>query len=109
VKKGINTIINGDLTGEEWIYFGDEQRSQVLYLVNHLEDDAIDSHWVMENNMTVFGFGRDINSVTNKQLTAVPGYFTVGFSGGADHQAIQGQIHSAYKPYGVDVGSGEHP
>ncbi len=65
-----------DLPSPEWLYFSDTQKNRSLFL-SHLEDDnTIDSYKSMQNNMTVFGFGRDGGT---KYLTAVPSKFLFGF------------------------------
>jgi len=79
----------------------------VLYAVNHQDDLGLDCQYVMNNAMTVFGFGRDRYSVSNKQLTYAPGYFTFGFTDAAGHQAVKADLYSAYKPIYVGVGAGE--
>ncbi|MCW5982985.1 MAG: hypothetical protein KIT09_33150 [Bryobacteraceae bacterium] len=67
----------GDLPGPEWVYFGDNRISRVLYLVHHDDDDAIDSYWPMQGQMTVFGFGR---LRLNTFMEATPNRFTIGFA-----------------------------
>lgn len=106
-RSGINTVIDGDMTGEEWIYFGDDLSDQVLYVISHQQDTAIDCHYVMESAMTVFGFGRDKSNYRRKYLNAVPGYFTIGFTDNADFQAVSKRIRSAYRPMTATVGAGE--
>ena len=76
-------------------------------MVSHAEDAAEDCHYVMEQNMTVFGFGRSRADADPKYLDALPGYFTIGFQDVADHQTLAQRIRSAYKPVNVVVGSGE--
>jgi hypothetical protein len=107
VQQGINAEIDTDIAGEEWIYFGDSASNQVLYVINHQDDLGLDCHYVLNNAMTVFGFGRDRYSVSNKQLAYAPGYFTVGFTDAAGHQAVMADLYSAYKPIDVGVGAGE--
>jgi hypothetical protein len=107
VLRDIYTVINADLAGEEWLYFGDPQRSDVLFIVNHQEDSAPDCHYVMQDSMTVFGFGREYGNANPKYLNALPGYFTFGFLETGSFQAIRRQIRGAYKPVTVSAGSGE--
>jgi len=66
-----------DLPDPEWVCFGDAQSPHVLFLLHHQPDGSPDSYWPMENNMTVFGFGR---SGLNKSLNQVPDQFTIGFT-----------------------------
>jgi hypothetical protein len=66
---------DGVLAAPRWLYFGHCDASQVLYLLHHEVAEGLDSYWPMEQNMTVFGFGRkNLQSF----LTTVPARFTVG-------------------------------
>ena len=65
------------LPAPRWIYFGTAESNRVLYLVHHNDDGETDSYWPMEENMTVFGFGR---LGLNSTLEQVPARFTVGFA-----------------------------
>lgn len=109
VRQDINTQMDGDIPGEEWVYFGNDALTQVLFVINHLEDEKPDSHWVMGDSMTVFGFGRMLTSSVDKYLDAVPGSYTIGFAEAGTHEEIEETIRSAYKPLAVSVGSGEAP
>ena len=86
----------------EWVCFGDTNKPQMLYLVHHQDDSGLDSYWPMENNMTVFGFGR---SNLSKYLSQVPGYFTVGFARTNDLGNISQIIDAAYRDLGITIGS----
>jgi hypothetical protein len=105
-RRAIDMVLNTDLPGEEWAYFGDDAQEQVLYVINHQEDEAQDCHRVMDSSMTVFGFGRGSNSVSDKLLEAVPASFSIGFADAGAYDDVQAVIHSAYKPLGVSVGPG---
>jgi hypothetical protein len=65
-----------------WIYFGTPSSPCVLYLIDHTPRPAgtLDSYWSMEGNMTVFGFGRVLDSADPRwhHLTEVPARLTVG-------------------------------
>ncbi len=65
------------MSGEshEWIFFGDKRVGRGLLLVQHHDDNNGDNYYGMENNMTVFGFGRP--SGTSEVLTQVPATYTV--------------------------------
>lgn len=107
---GIRTLVSekweGDITapGEpgEWLYFGDGQR--IVYLIHHQDDDATDSYWPMNEEMTVFGFGR-LN--LNKYMDQVPSQFTVGFHDRSDYESAKAAIQSAYLPMQIHVGQVE--
>jgi hypothetical protein len=84
----------------EWLYFGDGNR--VLYLIHHEDDEAIDSYWPMQGQMTVFGFGR---KNLNKFIEMVPAHFTVGFCEGSDFTEVCRVINAAYDKLAVAVGN----
>ncbi|MDF1514977.1 MAG: hypothetical protein P1S60_14295 [Anaerolineae bacterium] len=96
---------DGALPEPEWLYFGTRDLNRVLYLVHHEPDDAIDSYWPMEHNMTVFGFGR-MN--LNKYLTDTPAHFTIGFAEHREFSTVAAIIESAYQPVGLKIGPSEH-
>lgn len=95
---------DGDLSNPngsgEWVCFGDARRA--IYLVHHEDDEAIDSYWPMQNEMTVFGFGR---KGIKKFMEEVPAHFTIGFCEGSDYADFTETIHSVYIPLTVTVGS----
>jgi len=62
----------------KWAVFGDPTVGRALYVVHHTAGDEIDSYWPMQQNMTVFGFGRQ---GLGKFLTRTPARFTVGLTG----------------------------
>ncbi len=73
----------------------------------HDEDDAaLDSYWTMENNMTVFGFGRN-NSPTEALINAAPQHLTIGLMDGTQYAQCSKIINGAYKPLTVAAGSPE--
>ncbi len=74
----------------EWVAFGDEKLKRVLYLVHCQPDEAVDSYWPMEGNMTVFGFGR---KNLERYMTAVPNQFVIGL---APESAFVEAMSSAY-------------
>ena len=47
-----------DLADPEWVYVTDDATQRSLYLAAHQGDDAVDSHRVMNGQMTVLGLGR---------------------------------------------------
>ncbi len=106
--KGIRTSAkvkwDGDLsdpgTPGEWVCFGDGNRA--IYLVHHEDDEAIDSYWPMQGEMTVFGFGR---KDLKKFMKDVPAHFTVGFCEGSGYSEFTKTIRSTYIPLIVTVGS----
>lgn len=75
----------GDLPSPEWVAFGDPKAGRVLFLLHHEDDDAVDSYWPMQKNMTVFGFGRH---GLKKFLDRSPDRFTIGFLDATDPRTI---------------------
>ena len=88
-----------------WLYFGAGNISRVLYLIHHEVDGQIDSYWPMEENMTVFGFGR---LKLESYLEKTPACFTIGFAGGdegsATHANIVSTIDAAYRELHITIG-----
>ncbi|HLV37069.1 MAG TPA: hypothetical protein VKY59_18245 [Spirillospora sp.] len=88
----------------EWVYFGSANTRHVLYLVHHEADDAIDSYWPMEGNMTVLGLGRQARGKPlDKFLTRFPAQFTIGLAENGDLAAVSTLIDSAFRPLEVQV------
>ena len=64
----------GDLASPEYVGLTDTTRDRSLVTIHHQNDTGVDSYRLMENNMTVLGFGR--NGLT-KSLTGTNHSFTV--------------------------------
>ena len=75
-----------------WVNFGTSGSNRTLYLVHHADDGETDSYWPMEQNMTVFGFGR---LGLKSSLTQTPAQFTIGFADGSANGPAQGMASSA--------------
>ena len=101
-----NVRWDGDIStpgpGGEWLYFGESSTGRVLYLINHQDDDAIDSYWPMNEEMTVFGFGRQ---GINKYMTRAPARFTIGFANQSDFDTVSGVVHALDRPLQIFTGS----
>jgi len=94
----------GDLKardGLEWLAFVDPQRDRSLYLVHHEDDEAVESYWPMNEEMTVFGFGR---LGINKYMRGSPAHFTIGLVNTTDTQQLRKAVNSACQPLFVAVG-----
>ena len=76
-KHPIEESFNGDLPSPEWMAFGDQNSSRVLYMLHH-EDDEFPDNYVNRPYMTVFGFGRHNEINTTKHLTTIQ-TFSIGF------------------------------
>jgi hypothetical protein len=85
--------IQSTVPGCEWLYFGDGER--VLYLIHHTDDEAVDSYWPMNEEMTVFGFGR---LGINKYMKSVPDQFTVGLFDSPDYNTVKQLVTAIHTP-----------
>jgi hypothetical protein len=83
----INEPQVGDLPAPEWMAFGDEKETRILYLLHH-EDDDYPDYYVSRPDMTVLGFGRENK---DKFLTTVD-RFSIGFIESKDYLAIAKKI-----------------
>ncbi len=91
-----------DLPGEEWVAFRDGPTGRALVVASQQADDVTDSYRLMDDVMTVFGFGR-VN--TTSSLTSAPRRFAVALvEDGADLSAAGA---AAVTPPTVVVGDGE--
>ncbi len=94
----------GDLSGEEWTYFGDPNvgaSGRSLYVVNHDQDTAVDSYYPMNGEMTVFGFGR---SGTSRFLDNIPSTFTLGLADGVAFPVVSSELRSEFRDLVTTVG-----
>jgi hypothetical protein len=95
----------GDLAGEEWAYFADPALGRAIYLLHLTEDAIVDSYAPsLGGEMTIFGFGRDVN---NRFLSQVPDQFIVGLVDSTIFAEVAAVIHAAYKPLAASVGAAE--
>lgn len=111
----------GSANGQEWIYFRDSgvgSNGRYLYLVHNEPDDIRDTYWNLDNNMTVFGFGRFTSLPDHNTTTQLlpPGnnlnnVFTIGLAdGGGDFNAASATINGVYRGQSVTFGTpGELP
>ena len=83
-----------------WVYFGAGNAERVLYLHHHEAGQGTDSYWPMENNMTVFGFGR---LKLESYLTSAPAQFTVGFLETQNAEQVQGFLRTLGAPISCDI------
>ena len=96
----------GKLEQPRWVYFADGALDRVLFLAQHPEDGDFDQYWPMEENMTVFGFGRELRCC-DKSLTAAPARFSVGLVESREHGEVARQVHSVYRDVFVAKGAVE--
>jgi len=97
--------IDGDvvsLSGPgEWLYFADPGVNRSLFLIYHEDDEAIDSYWPMNQEMTVFGFGR---KGLNKFMRTVPTQFTIGLCDECSFAKVSKVVNSAYRDLVIHIG-----
>jgi hypothetical protein len=104
IVTGVDEKWQGDIQtseGLEWLAFADPRVGRSLYIVNHEDDEAIDSYWPMNQEMTVFGFGR---LGTNKYMHSIPAHFTVGLIDSTDTNQIRTVVNSACQPLNINLG-----
>lgn len=94
---------NQDIPAPEWVYFEDSVLDRYIYLVQEQDDFLNDTFWPMQQNMTVFGFGRGPG--TSKHMTVVPNHFTIGLADDAQFSSASKVIEASYHPVAVTVGS----
>ncbi len=102
------------LSDPAWVYFRDLSASRFFYLSDDQGDDAPDSFRPQGQSsgsspvMTVFGFGRVLNTSSGSMIPRLSGEgrtFTLGF--GEDHTIADGEIASATDQLIVSVGTPE--
>jgi len=86
-KHLITESFLGDLPAPEWMAFGDENSSRMLYML-HQEDDEFPDNYVSRPDMTVLGFGRQNK---DKFLTTVQ-TFSIGFVESTEYTTIEQAI-----------------
>lgn len=98
-SNGLRTNMTQSWTADvplpEWVYFEDSKLDRYLYFVHEDDDGEIDSFYQMEQNMTVFGFGR---SGLNKYLTGAPRHFTIGLADNTESTAARKIIEGTCQP-----------
>ena len=85
----------------EWLYFADPVVNRSLFLIHHDDDEAIDSYWPMNGEMTVFGFGR---KDLNKFMRTVPAQFTIGLCDEPSFAKVSKVVASAYRDLVIHTG-----
>ncbi|MBN1997059.1 hypothetical protein JW935_05870 [candidate division KSB1 bacterium] len=96
--------IVADGTAGEWIYFADGKTRHKIFFVHHDDDEAIDSYWPMNREMTVFGFGRN---GLEKYMTKIPDSFTMGLCYKIEHEQTINEILSASQPLVIHLDPAE--
>lgn len=99
----IDVTKEGDLPNPEWIYFHDPSFTRSLFLLHHQNDSATDRYYLMQNNMTVFGFGRE---GLNKFLSGNHS-FTLGFIESKSHTQVSQVVNQHLSPSTATIGTVE--
>ena len=97
---------NGDIAAPEWAYFGDSVVNRALFVAHHEDDNQIDTFWQMQNNMTVFGLGRDGTDACNPcnpLLNQTPAHYTIGLVDSVD--MAQSLLTSAFRDVAATAGA----
>jgi hypothetical protein len=104
IVTGVNEKWQGDIQagdGVEWLAFADPSLNRSLYIVHHEDDQAMDSYWPMNREMTVFGFGR---LGLDKYMRMVPAHFTLGLIDSTDAEEIRAAVNNACQPLHINLG-----
>lgn len=83
---------SGTATGMEWAFFAASEMPRSLFMV-HTDDTIEDDYWQMQDNMTVFGFGR--NDSTEQLMNQTDGVLTIGFVESRDVNTVKSAIAAA--------------
>ena len=97
----------GLLPAPEWVWFGDESCSRILFLAKHEHDDLPDQFWQMQGNMTVFGFGRKPHENPGTYMEEVPVHLTIGFIENTETNNIIKSIRAATEAPLIQLGGPE--
>lgn len=89
-SHSIEESFQGDLPTPEWMAFGDQKSSRVIYMLHH-EDDELPDNYVGRSHMTVFGFGRQNGEKTTKHLKTEQ-TFSIGFIESKEYNQIENTI-----------------
>jgi transcriptional regulator CtsR len=94
---GSNDITNlsGNAIGSEWMYITDGIQDRSLFLAI-TDDDIRDNYWQMEDNMTVFGSGREQGSVIQYR-TDVNAEVIIGFVESKESVIVESLINNAWE------------
>ena len=91
-KTLIDEPFLGDLPGPEWMAFGDENSSRMIYALHH-EDDNHPDNYVSRPDMTVLGFGRK----NKDKFLTTPQTFSIGFVESINYDDVSAAIEALTK------------
>jgi hypothetical protein len=99
-KMPCSKIWNGQLPNPKWAYFSSGYR--IFYMMYEAKEyTGEDEYHPMENNMTVFGFGRRFPT---RYLTQAPAALTIGLVPCLDFNSAKHYINAAYQPVSIKMG-----
>ncbi|MFP4143871.1 MAG: hypothetical protein ACLFV3_01890 [Phycisphaeraceae bacterium] len=84
-----------------WAYFTDGPTGRMLFAVQHTADNEDDQYWGMQEEMTVFGFGR--GEKLARLMERTPQKFTFGLSENSDLEAAKQTINAAFRNLDITV------
>ncbi len=96
---GADQTFHFDFDGEEWAYVSDAAVNRSIFLVHHEDDNEIDGYRPMNNQMTVFGFGRGAGTATYMDNT--PQHFSVGLMDLVDYQNGSEVVRGSFYQYSI--------
>jgi len=93
---GDNDIVNtsGIALGSEWMYVKDGSIDRSFYMAI-TDDEVSDNYFELDNNMTVFGFGRKQGPAVQLRED-VGANVVIGFSNSKENSIIQNRLNSAW-------------
>ena len=99
----------GSGNGQEWAYFGDSGAGRFLFMAHHETDNIEDSYFDLDDNMTVFGFGRHNESGQDPVhlLSGNTNTFTIGLANGGAFAGAAATINGAYQSLASTQGGAE--
>ena len=76
---------DGTLPNPRWVAFVDNSNKRGIYLWHQCNNSFADSYWLMEQSMTVFGFGR---RELDKYINVTPTKFVIGLINNCSHEKV---------------------
>jgi hypothetical protein len=99
----------GSGNGQEWAYFRDSAVNRFLFMAHHETDNVEDSYFNLDDNMTVFGFGRrnTAGGSPARLLSGVGNTFTIGLSSSGGSSDAAETINGAYQNLNLNQAAAE--
>lgn len=106
LKRPMSEAWADTATGPEWVYFQDPRSKWALFVMRHSPTEMARQFWPMEDNMTVFGFGRQY-TCCGSYFENSPEQFTIGLVPNGSYADMAAKIDSAWLPLSVNIGQPE--